>query len=145
MNYVENNIVLLAILFVALVMVCYLWCRYKKAERDKKEALVSVEKEKEFYQCLSETEESCYAYLRRKDLKILFLSANFEKMTGIDCDRIMIDSGVIEKIFDRRTFRKLMEEVKEWVRTVLLAKQITKEEEEAAVREALEEIKRRKS
>ena len=114
MNYVESNIVLLAILFVALVMVCYFWCRYKKAERDKKEALVSVEKEKEFYQCLSETEESCYAYLRRKDLKILFLSENFEKMTGIGRDRIMIDSGVIEKIFDRRTFRKLMEEVKEW-------------------------------
>lgn len=35
--------------------------------------------------------------------------------------------------------------ISNFVRTVLLAKQITKEEEEAAVREALEEIKRRKS
>lgn len=35
--------------------------------------------------------------------------------------------------------------ISNFARTVLLAKQITKEEEEAAVREALEEIKRRKS
>lgn len=122
--YVENNTVLLGILLVVLVMACSFWCLYKKAARREKQTLQSVKKEKEFYQCLSAAEESCYAYLREKDLQILFLSDNFESMTGIKRDAILTDCTRIEKIFDRKVFRDLKEDIKKWDKSEAFVKEV---------------------
>ena len=113
-RWIENNWILLGIfLIIAGVAVC-LWNLYCRQKRLVHKLEKSIEEERNFYRDFSRTEASCCLSVRCSDKKVLFVTSNFEQMTGISKDALCADLDVVRELIDRKRLRSLSSDLKTW-------------------------------
>ena len=113
-DYVENCEILLWILLVAIILAVYFFNKYQREKKKSEKVQKDMQEEQRFYQTFSEDGESCYLYLRKKDLKILYISDNFEKFTGISNASVCEDLEVLKDLVERKTSRDFLKDLKGW-------------------------------
>ena len=114
MNYVATNRGILTVLLIVLVLMVWFWVLYRREKKKTERKIRSVRKEQQFYKVLSEEGTVCYAYFRRKDLRVEYVSPYFETFTGISVNEFYTDPEVVAALFDRRTVRDFKKSLGEW-------------------------------
>ena len=102
------------ILLVALLGMIILWNLYRREKRRADAAVRSVRSERKFYDAFAGAGDHFFLYIRQKDLSVLYVSPNFEKMTGILPDILRADLEIIKKLFERNTQRELERQMCKW-------------------------------
>ena len=113
-EYMEHNWILLSILLAALVLAVCFWNLYRRQKRRSRKLLEDVAEERNFYRDFSETEESCYLSVRSSDMKVLFVSSNFEQMTGVSQESLCADLDVVRELIDGSRLRRLSSDLQSW-------------------------------
>ena len=113
-EYMEHNWILLSILLAVLVLAVCFWNLYRRQKHRSRKLLEDVAEERNFYRDFSETEESCYLSVRSSDMKVLFVSSNFEQMTGVSQESLCADLDVVRELIDGSRLRRLSSDLKNW-------------------------------
>ena len=119
LDYVKLYNIDLWILLIVIVALIVVWNLYMKERRITKKAVKSIENERKFYKTFVGKDENFYVYINN-EMRVLYVSPNFEKMTGIADDRIYVDIEVLKNLVSGKKAREITEKVKKWDKTTNL-------------------------
>lgn len=105
---------LLFLLFAALAATVGCWNLYRSEKRKEKKLAESVQGEREFYQAFIRNQTECYLYLRKSDQRVLYISPNFEKLTGISEKMMKEDPESLKELLDHSMRRSVGEALAGW-------------------------------
>lgn len=114
MGYINEYTIPAFLLLIALVMSAVCFQLYIKEKRKGVRIRSAVDGERNFYRMFAENRKEIYAVVRRGDLRILYVSPNFEKLTGIPQDMLYADIEAVKSIVSQKTARSLVQKMKEW-------------------------------
>ena len=80
LEYVENNMVVMSLLLAAVLAVIIIWNLYLKEKKRAAKIEESVLGERKFYGVFAEENREFYLCIRKRDLKILYVSPNFDQI-----------------------------------------------------------------
>jgi len=95
-----------------IVVVCFHLLINEKRRAERIEARVAGERS--FYRAFAEDGNEFFMTVRKNDLAILYVSPNFERMTGIPEDMLYADIEALRRIVSRQTARVLLRQIKAW-------------------------------
>lgn len=113
-TYISDHFVLLTILLVVSVFAALLFVLYTKEKRKVKKLQLRTAGERRLYRAFEGNKNDFYLLVRRKDLRVLYVSPNFEQITGIDTEVIDTDIEALREIVDHRTARRIVKELSQW-------------------------------
>ena len=117
LKYVNYHIVPLFLLLAAMVFAIFCLGLYVR-ERDRMRKIkASVAAERKFYGSFAANRRDFFLLIRQNDLRIMYISPNFEKMTGIDAELLSSDIEVLKKIVSPKTAREVMRRLEGWNKT----------------------------
>lgn len=116
LEYIDYHVVPLLFLLAALILAIFCFGLYVRERNRAKQTEMSVAGEREFYRLFSANRRDCFLLVRKSDLRILYISSNFEGMTGIDAGLVCADLEVLKRIVSPETARTIVEKLKEWDR-----------------------------
>ncbi len=119
LDYVKLYNIDLWILLIVIVLLIVVWNLYMKERRITKKAVKSIDNERKFYKTFVGKDENFYVYINN-EMRVLYVSPNFEKMTGIADDRIYVDIEVLKNLVSGKKAREITEKVKKWDKTTNL-------------------------
>lgn len=113
-QYVDYHLLPLALMLAAILFsICCLGLYIREKSRaDRMEA--SIEGERDFFRSFSVNRRDCFLLVRKSDLRVIYISPNFEEMTGIDGERVCADLEVLKSIVAPKAARNIMEQLKNW-------------------------------
>lgn len=114
LQYTENNRILMILLFVLIIAVIVLWNFYLKEKRRADKIEGTVLGERKFYKAFARDNREFYLCIQKSDLKILYISPNFEQMTGLSARSLYVDLKRIQEIMDQTQIRKIKRDFAVW-------------------------------
>ena len=105
---------MLWLLLTVMVLAVIFWNLYRREKKKTKVALEEIERERQFYKAYAEEGISTYLYVRKSDLRVVYVSPNFEKMTGIAKRRIYADVQVLANLVDFQLNRNIRKKLEVW-------------------------------
>lgn len=117
LNYISENQIFFLILFGMLMLLILVFRAYQIQKRRSKKIQQSIEDERQFYQIFEKETLNAYICFQALDLKILYISPNFSKITGLKESMIRSDIEVLSTLinsYDARNIRKIL---KNWDQT----------------------------
>lgn len=112
--YMGDNKVLLVLLLGALILATVFWNLYRKEKKQVAAKEASVTGERKFYSAFVENRREFFFLLDKKSLEVLFVSPNFENMTGISTEIFRGDYESIRKLLSYKSRRSFREALKKW-------------------------------
>lgn len=119
LDYVKFYNIDLWILFIVIVLLIIVWNLYVNERRITKNTVKSIENERKFYKTFVGKDDNFYVYINNQK-KVLYVSTNFESMTGITDERIFSDVDVLKNLVDKRKAREITEITNKWDRKTAL-------------------------
>lgn len=116
LEYIDYHVVPLLFLLAALILAIFCFGLYVRERNRAKQTEISVAGEREFYRSFSANRRDCFLLVRKSDLRILYISSNFEGMTGIDAGLVCADLEVLKRIVSPETARTIVGKLKGWDR-----------------------------
>lgn len=113
-NYMEENAVLLLLLFVALVGVIVLWCLYQTEKKREKHAAAKTAGEEQFYRAFAENEKEAFFFVSKGKQELLYVSPNFERLTGVSEELFRADLEVLRKLISTKKSREITRKMEQW-------------------------------
>ena len=113
-NYMEENAVLLLLLFVALVGVIVLWCLYQTEKKKEKHAEAKTAGEEQFYRAFAENEKEAFFFVSKGKQELLYVSPNFERLTGVSEELFRADLEVLRKLISTKKSREITRKMEQW-------------------------------
>ena len=114
LEYIGNNMVVMSLLLAAVLAVIIIWNLYLKEKRRAAKIEESVLGERKFYGVFAEENREFYLCIRKRDLKILYVSPNFEKMTGLTARSLYMDIECLKGLTDQSRNREIIRELSVW-------------------------------
>lgn len=113
-NYMEENAVLLLLLFVALVGVIVLWCLYQTEKKKEKYTAAKTAGEEQFYRAFAENEKEAFFFVSKGMQELLYVSPNFERLTGVSEELFRADLEVLRKLISTKKSREITRKLEQW-------------------------------
>ena len=113
-NYMEENAVLLLLLFVALVGVIVLWCLYQTEKKKEKHAAAKTAGEEQFYRAFAENEKEAFFFVSKGKQELLYVSPNFERLTGVSEELFRANLEVLRKLISTKKSREITRKLEQW-------------------------------
>lgn len=82
--------------FVLLLGIVILWNAYCREKRRARKLERAVSGEREFYHGFAMESDSCFLYFRKTDLALVYISPNFQNMTGIKPEAVQADIDILK-------------------------------------------------
>lgn len=114
LDYMDRHMILLFLLLVAVVFAVFSLGLYQRERKRAKAIEASVSGERRFYQSFAANRQEFFLLIRKSDLHILYISPNFEQITGIDAERMRSDLEVLRNIVNKKTARNVIKQLKDW-------------------------------
>lgn len=102
------------LLLAALVAVAVLWNLYLKEKKKASEVRGKTQGAKVFYTAFEEEKGGFYVYIAKEGRKVVYISPNFEKMTGLEEELLLADLDVLKELVSPQMRRKLQKEIDAW-------------------------------
>lgn len=114
LEYMDYHLLPLSLLFAAILFsVCCLGLYLRERSRAGRiEALVAGERE--FFKSFAVNRRDFFLLIRRSDLKVLYISPNFQEMTGIEAELVCADIEVLKSLVSPKTARNILEQLGNW-------------------------------
>ena len=113
-RYVEQNVLLLLCLFVAIVAMIVIWNLYRKEKQRAELVERKVSGERKFYQAFAKQKADSFLFIHKSDLSVQYVSPNFEEMTGIGEEHLRADLEVLKYLVDAPISRAIREKLSGW-------------------------------
>jgi len=117
LNYMENNQIFFWMMLAVLILAAFFLWMYRKEKRKADRLEASVKNERRFYGGFSENQKECFLILGCPDLEVLYISPNFESLTGIDPEYVKADLEVVQGLVSQQAKRKIRKRIEEWDQT----------------------------
>ena len=114
LNYMEENAFLFLLLFAALVLLIVVWCLYCSEKRKSRQATASSAGEEQFFRAFTENEKEAFFFVSREGQELLYVSPNFEKLTGVSEELFRSDLEVLRKLISTKKSREITRKLENW-------------------------------
>lgn len=114
LGYIKERQVSFLFFLLLVLLVIILWNLYKKEKRRAEAAELSVFGERKFYGAFVKERKDFFVYFRKEDLRILYISPNFERITGIASKLMYEDIEVLNTLYTHSTRRQIQGRVNDW-------------------------------
>lgn len=114
LGYIKEREVSFLFFLLLVLLVIILWNLYKKEKKRAEAAELSVSDERKFYGAFAKERKDFFMYIRREDLRILYISPNFQSITGIASKAMYADIEILNTLYTHKTRRRFQERIKEW-------------------------------
>ena len=114
LGYIKERQVSFLFFLLLVLLVIILWNLYKKEKRRAEAAELSVFGERKFYGAFVKERKDFFVYFRKEDLRILYISPNFEQITGIASKLMYEDIEVLNTLYTHSTRRQIQGRVGNW-------------------------------
>lgn len=115
-EYIDYHMIPLFLLLAAMVLAVFCLGLYLRERKRAEKMEKSVSGEREFYSSFISNRQDAFLLVRKSDLRILYISPNFEMMTGISADLVCADIEALKGIVNPNTARNMMESLRKWDR-----------------------------
>ncbi len=114
LEYMDYHLLPLSLLFAAILFsVCCLGLYLRERSRAGRiEALAAGERK--FFKSFAVNRQDFFLLIRRSDLKVLYISPNFQEMTGIEAELVCADIEVLKSLVSPKTARNILEQLGNW-------------------------------
>lgn len=117
LEYMGGNMIPLFLLLLVSVFAVFCLGLYQRERKRSAVMEASVSGEREFYQSFAARKQEFFLLIRKSDLHIVYISPNFQQITGIDPERLRADLEVLRNMVSPQTARKVIRKLKEWDKT----------------------------
>ncbi len=114
LEYIDYHLLPLALLLAAIIFSIGCLRLYLREKDQTRRMESSVAGERGFFRSFSVNGRDFFILIRKSDLRILYVSPNFEEMTGIDADMVRADIEVLRSMVSPKTARYVVEQLKNW-------------------------------
>ena len=114
LGYIKEREISFLFFLLLVLLVIILWNLYKKEKKRAEAAERSVSGERKFYGAFVKERKDFFIYFRKEDLRILYISPNFEKITGIASKLMYEDIEVLNTLYTHTTRRKIQGKINDW-------------------------------
>ena len=114
LEYIREREVSFLFFLLLVLLVIILWNLYKKEKRRAEATERSISGERKFYGAFLKERKDFFIYFRKEDLRILYISPNFQRITGIDSKLMYEDIEVLNTLYTHKTRREILEKVNSW-------------------------------
>ena len=114
LEYIKEREVSFLFFLLLVLLVIILWNLYKKERKRAETAERSVADERRFYGAFVKERKDFFVYFRKKDLRILYISPNFQNITGIAAKAMYADIEVLNTLYTHKTRRQIQGRMNEW-------------------------------
>ncbi len=114
LDYIDYHLLPLALLLGAIFLAICCFGLYLRERERAKRIEASVAGERGFFRSFSANRRDFFLIIRRSDLRVLYISPNFEEMTGIKADRVCADIEVLRDMVSTKTARDIAGRLKNW-------------------------------
>lgn len=114
LGYIKEREVSFLFFLLLVLLIIILWNLYKKEKKRADSAELSVSGERKFYGAFVKERKDFFIYFRKEDLRILYISPNFENITGIASKLMYEDIEVLNTLYTHTTRRKIQENIDAW-------------------------------
>ncbi|MCI9023740.1 MAG: response regulator [Dorea sp.] len=114
LEYIEYHLLPLALLLAAIIF--SVWCLglYLREKSRAAEMEASVAGERGFFQSFAVNRGDFFLVIRQTDLRVLYISPNFEEMTGMSAKRVCADIEVLKSMVSPKAARNMTEQLRNW-------------------------------
>ncbi len=105
-------LLLTALLLAVIFLNLYLGEKRKRIRMEKR-----VKGKEKFDRAFALNSREIYLYVQKKDLKVLYFTPNFEALTGLKSEMLERNVGILKKLVDNRSARKIKKKISEWDKT----------------------------
>ncbi len=116
LRYAEENTMILFILFVVMVMAVVFWNLYQKEKKKEKRLEGRIRGERSFYRAYEKERKNAYLFIQEESLKVLYVSPNFKRLTGISETQIKENLESVRNLVNHSTARDFRKAAEEWDR-----------------------------
>lgn len=113
-HYAEQNFFLLTCLFAAVVAAVVMWNLYRREKRKTELVQKKIAGERRFYKAFSKQQEDGFLFVRKEDLEVLYVSPNFESMTGISEEYLKTDLEALKQLVSANVARRMLGKLSDW-------------------------------
>ena len=117
LEYIKEREVSFLFFLLLVLLVIILWNLYKKEKRRAEAAELSVSGERKFYRAFVKERKDFFIYIRKEDLRILYISPNFQKITGITSKMMYADIEILNTLYTHKTRRQIQNQIAQWDQT----------------------------
>lgn len=114
MEYFNYHLVPLSLLIAAVLFAIFCLGLFLGERNRARKTEDAVSGERQFYRAFEANRRDFFLLVRKSDLRILYISPNFEELTGLDAELARSDLEVLKNIVSPRTARGIVRQLKEW-------------------------------
>lgn len=116
LEYIDYHLLPLSLLLATIIFSIFCLRLYLRERDLTKRMKKSVAGEQGFFRSFSSNRQDFFLLIRKSDLRILYISPNFENMTGIDAELVRADIEVLKNMVSPKIARDIVEQLKGWDR-----------------------------
>ena len=143
LEYIKEREVSFLFFLLLVLLIIILWNLYKRERKRAEAAELSVSDERKFYRAFVKERRDFFLYIRKSDLRILYISPNFERITGIASKTMYADIEILNTLYTHKTRREIQGRISAWDKTDVLEFECDytrkKEDEERRARITIEQ------
>ncbi len=114
LGYISRHMLPLFLLLAASVFAVFCLGLYLREKKRARQTEGTVSGERAFYQAFAVHEQEFFLLIQKSDLRILYISPNFQAITGMDDALVRSDLETLKKLVTPKTARHIVQQLKEW-------------------------------
>ena len=114
MGYIKEREISFLFFLLLVLLVIVLWNLYKKEKKRAEAAELSIAGERKYYGAFVKERKDFFIYFRKEDLRILYISPNFQHITGIASKLMYEDIEVLNTLYTHTTRRRIQGKINDW-------------------------------
>ncbi len=114
LGYIKEREISFLFFLLLVLLVIVLWNLYKKEKKRAEAAELSVAGERKYYGAFVKERKDFFIYFRKEDLRILYISPNFQHITGIASKLMYEDIEVLNTLYTHTTRRRIQGKINDW-------------------------------
>ena len=118
MGYIKEREISFLFFLLLVLLVIVLWNLYKKEKKRAEAAELSIAGERKYYGAFVKERKDFFIYFRKEDLRILYISPNFQHITGIASKLMYEDIEVLNTLYTHTTRRRIQGKINDWDRGI---------------------------
>ena len=117
LRYIDQHLLPLSLFLAASIFAVFCLKLYMQEKKRSRSVELAVSGEREFYQSFASNRQESFLLIQKSNLHILYISPNFEQMTGIRAELVCADIEVLRNIVTQKEARNIVKQLKNWDKT----------------------------
>lgn len=114
LEYTDHHLLPLFLFLTASIFAIFFLNLYLQEKKKSRSMESAVSGEREFYRSFAANRKEFFLLLQKNNLHILYISPNFEQITGIGAELVYADIEVLKNMVTQKEARNIMQQLKTW-------------------------------